>query len=346
MVEEQADKALRWLGGGSTLLGIWLAASWLYVGNDRRLFWGIAAFGLSAGLAWTVRNRLGAGQLWGMLAGTLLLAGWFWGQAARAAHWVEPTLAGPLLQTLSAAALPWLLASIGAAQACRPPGWNTRRLGADELHVLVLLSYVAVLLLPGNAAAWETGGRAQDPFWGVVGAPAAWSAPVLAIGIGLGLGLLALQLLRRPGVAAMLFAAAHFVQAIANFWVVQPAVSPEGGGTDSGVRVAGIAGFFLAMLAAFVLDAAYRLRLTAADERPTLWYAIGSSLLLVLASASILLPRTAASPALSPAAALLVGVGGGLLGLWCGWWGAAAGRALADRALQAGSTAERQSGDG
>jgi len=338
---EQADKALGWLGGGGTLLGIWLAASWLHVGNDPQLFWGIAAFGLSAGLAWAARNRLEAGQPWSVLASTLLLVGWFWGQRARAADWVEPTLAGPLLQTLSAAALPWLLASIGAPL-CRPPSWDTRRLGANELHVLVLLSYVAVLLLPGNAAAWETGGRAQDPFWGVVGTPAAWGAPVLAIGVGLGLGLFALQRLRRPGVAAMLFAAALFVQAIANFWVVQPAVSPESGGADSGLRVAGIAGFFLAMLAAFVLDAAYRLRLTAADERPTLWYAIGSSLLLVLASASILLPRTAASPALSPAAALLVGVGGGLLGLWCGWWGAAAGRALADRALQAGSTAERR----
>lgn len=342
MVEKQADKASRWLGGGGTLLGIWLATSWLHVGNDRQLFWGIAAFGLSAGLAWAVRNRLGARQPWGALAGTLLLVGWFWGQAARAAHWVEPALAGPLLQTAAAAALPWLLAG-GATQVCRPPAdWDLRRLGADELRVLLLLSYVAVLLLPGNAAAWESGGRTQDPFWGVAGAPAAWGAPVLAIGVGAGLGLFALQLLRRPGVAAMLFAAALFVQAIANFWVVQQAISPESGRAEGSVRVAGIAGFLLAMLAAFVLDAVYRLRLGAADERPTLWYAIGSSLLLVLASTLLLLPRTAASPALSPAAALLVGVGGGLLGLWCGGWGAAAGAALADRTPQAGSTAGRR----
>ncbi|MBU6348993.1 MAG: hypothetical protein KGS73_02440 [Chloroflexi bacterium] len=42
-------------------------------------------------------------------------------------------------------------------------------------------------------------------------------------------------------------------------------------------------------------------------------------------SALLLLPRTAASPALSPVAALLVGVGGGLLGLWCAGWGAPGG---------------------
>jgi hypothetical protein len=135
---------------------------------------------------------------------------------------------------------------------------------------------------------------------------------VLAIGVTLLVGQIALQLLRRPGVVVMLCAAVLFYQSIANFAFVRMA-GPVG--LDASAHL-------LALLCAVSMDATYMFRMQIADDRRTLWYALGACVVVTAGAAVILLPGVAGHP---PATLGVIGAlfaGSALVGLWSGWCGA------------------------
>ncbi len=247
------------------------------------------------------RQRLAYGAT---VAGLSYVGARFWLAAEGAATW---------LPQVDAAVLPVLLAVALLQASLLPPraAWDARRLGLREINLVLLLSIPALLLLPGGAASW---GDAQlaSPASGT-GAP--WLAAVTATGVALFCGQVALHALRRPGAAVMVFAAVLFFQATANFLFAQA----------SGAANLDATAHFLAILAAVAMDAVYMIRIYAAEEAPTLWYALTAGIVMAVGVTLILLPSLAGYPAVTPAA--IVGVTGGsaLLGTWCGWSGARVG---------------------
>lgn len=229
------------------------------------------------------------------------------------------------LPSASAVILPILFAAAAIQASLLPSAaaWDVRRLTLRELNVVVLLSIPALLLLSGGANNWrETLHLQQEPGVLAAGLPAGasdavrWLAPVLATGVALFIGQTALHALRRPGAASMVFTAVIFYQAIANFLFAQ----------TSGATSLDAAAHFLALLAAVVLDVVYMIRIYAADERRTLWYALAASVVMAAGTALILLPRTSSYPPVTVTAFVGVMAGSATLGLWCGWSGARFGR--------------------
>jgi hypothetical protein len=143
---------------------------------------------------------------------------------------------------------------------------------------------------------------------------------VLTVGVALFIGQIALQVLRRPGAAVMVFAAAIFYRALANFVLIQ---IPE-------AETVGAAVYFLALAAAGAQDMTYATRLADADVQRTFHFALAAGVSVSIAVALIFWPQLLGVSPLTPERAILViglgapiGVGGG----WCGAiYGRAAGR--------------------
>jgi hypothetical protein len=208
--------------------------------------------------------------------------------------------------TVTLGAVWGMLAGVTLQAAHLPParGWDMHRLGIAELNVILQLSVAALLLLPVNPPTGAT----------------AWLAPVLAVGVALFIGQIALQVLRRPGAAVMVFAAAIFYRALANFVLIQ---IPE-------AETVGAAVYFLALAAAGAQDMTYATRLADADVQRTFHFALAAGVSVSIAVALIFWPQLLGVSPLTPERAILViglgapiGVGGG----WCGAiYGRAAGR--------------------
>lgn len=179
--------------------------------------------------------------------------------------------------------------------------WDMHRLSLPELNVILQLSVAALLLLPTNPPRGTT----------------AWLAPVQVTGVALFAGQIALQALRRPGAAVMVFAAVIFYRALANFVLAQiPDAAPVGAAVH-----------FLALAPAGVLDMAYAVRLTDADVRRTLYFALAAGVSVALAASLIFWPQLPSVPPLTPGVVLLVVGLGAPVGIACGWCGAVLGRA-------------------
>lgn len=263
------------------------------------------------------------------VVGLLFIVTRFW-FAATAATTAAAQGATAWLPLIDAAVLP-LVAAVAAMQAgllSPQAAWDARRLGGREINLVLLLSIAALLLLPGGAAGWadallappEPGGSAA--WFGVAETGSPWLATVTATGVALFCGQVSLHALRRPGAAVTVFAAVLFYQATANFVFAQA----------SGAMGLDATAHFLAILAAVVMDAAYMIRIYAAEENRTLWYASSAGIVAAVGAALILLPRLAGYPAATPAAIVGVTVGSAALGLWCGWCGARLGRLYGARA--------------
>ena len=255
-------------------------------------------------------------------AGLIFVVAHFW-LAAAAATTADAQGAAQWLRLIDAAVLPVLFAAAIQASVLPPTAaWDARRLGAREINLLLLLSIAALLLLPGGDAGWVDALPAAEPFSDATGqsgaalAGAPWLAVVAATGVALFCGQIALHALRRPGAAVMVFAAALFYQATANFVFAQA----------SGATGLDAVAHFLAFVAAIVMDAVYMIRIYAADERPTLWWALAMGITTAVTTALILLPSLAGYPAVTPVTAIGVAAGCAVLGLWCGWCGAGLGR--------------------
>lgn len=322
---------------GSAVLALVILGVWERTGALAAPFWTegawvAGAFLAAAPFAWSaftlVQHRFSAPlrqavALAAMLAGLLLLGALFWLRGMHALGKDAPApVAWEMLPAVGgAAAIPFLLAAVAVQAALLPVRgkWDTRRLDLRAVNGILLLSIMALLLLPGGAAAWQQAhpnpadaSQSVNPFLSVAVGAAPWAVPVLAIGVALFAGQVALQLLRRPGVAVMLFAAVIFYQAIANFVFVQAA----------GVVGLDATAHLLALLAAMMMDAAYMFRLDLADDRRTLWYALSASVAFTAGAALILLPGAVGHPSATPAAVVGVVGGGALAGLSSGWCGA------------------------
>lgn len=322
-------------------LGVWVRTGAFTTQFWVETVWGVGSFVLSGALMWSVvfsprpdallrraspRQRQTIASL-ATLAGLLLIAGLFWIQAARALVTSASLLAAwPLLPVvLSAAATPLMLAAV-AIQATllpAPAAWNARRLGLREMNVALLLSMPAWLLLPSGAGEWGQAqvSRPDAPdviagLFAVTPGPAAWFVPVLVAGVVLFIGQIALQTLRRPGAAVIVFAAVLFYQATANFLFAQAAGDVGPGATAH----------FLAILSAVAMDVAYMYRLPDADDRRTLWYALAIGVVITVGTALILVPRAPGHPPATLEAIAGVLAGSALVGIWCGWCGADVGR--------------------
>jgi hypothetical protein len=154
---------------------------------------------------------------------------------------------------------------------------------------------------------------------GTVSSRPAWLYPALIVGVVLFIGQIALQVLRRPGAAILVFAAVLFFQAITNFLFQQL----------FGAVDVGAAAQFLALIPAAALDVVYVYRLPEADDASTAWIALGAGIVAMLAGGLLLLPRLVADPPVDGATLpgmIVAGIG---VGLFCGWCGARIGRAMA-----------------
>jgi hypothetical protein len=172
------------------------------------------------------------------------------------------------------------------------------RLGLPELNVILQLSVAALLLLPANPPTRAT----------------AWLAPVLATGVVLFAGQIALQMLRRPGAAVMVFAAAIFYRALANFVLAQ---IPE-------AATVGAAVHFLALAAAGAQDMTYAVRLTDADVHANaVHFALAAGVSVSIAVALIFWPQLLGVSAADARESVLLVVGlGAPVGIGFGWCGA------------------------
>jgi hypothetical protein len=299
--------------------GLYALKAWSDAGGASPTFWrqalliAILAAIAGAGAWWRIRVHLHrhlparidahrARRLADLLTlgGLLLLVGFLWVEVRQVA--IE-----------GAAGLPRTVVTLGAVWgmlvgvvllATQLPAvrdWNVRRLSVVELSVILQLSVVVFLLLPVN------------PPTGVT----AWLAAVQTIGVTLFAGQIALQVLRRPGVAVMVIAAVLFYRALANFVLAQ---QPDAAEVGAAVQ-------FLALAPAGALDMAYAVRLADADTRKTLHFALAAGVGVALAAAVIFWPHLPGVSSLTPEGGLLV-IGGGLaVGIACGWCGAAFGRA-------------------
>jgi hypothetical protein len=256
-------------------------------------------------------------------AGLLFVIVNFWLVAAGAVQ-TKTLFPAAWLPFAAAAVLPVLFAAAAIQASLLPPAaWDARRLSLREINVALLLSIPALLLLPGGASGWREALHLQPkPGALAVGLPVGssdavrWLAPVLATGVALFIGQTALHALRRPGAALMVFTAVLFYQATANFVFAQ----------TSGATTLDAAAHVLALLAAVVLDVVYMIRVYAADDRRTLWYALAVSIVMAAGTALLLLPRTPSYPSVAGTAIVGVMTGSATLGLWCGWGGASFGR--------------------
>lgn len=257
------------------------------------------------------------------VSGLLFLFANYWLVAADAVQTKTLFPAG-WLPLAGAVVLPVLFAATAIQVNLLPAvAWDARRLTLREINVVLLLSIPALLLLPGGANGWREALHLQpEPntlalaSFTVSSEAVRWLAPVLATGIALFIGQIALHALRRPGAASMVFTAVIFYQATANFLFTQ----------TSGAANLDAAAHFLALLAAIVLDVVYMIRIHAADDRRTLWYALTASVVMAAGTALILLPRTSSYPPVTVTAFVGVMAGSATLGLWCGWSGARFGR--------------------
>ena len=183
--------------------------------------------------------------------------------------------------------------------------WDTRRLGLREVNAILLLSVAAyLLLLPAEPT--------TQPLW-------LFSA--LATGVSLFAGQAALQMLRRPGVAVVVFAAGLFYQALANFALAQTpaAVAAKGEPPSAAAQ-------FLALAPAAAMDAIYMLRLPDADARPTLWLAMAAGIAVSFSAEVFFLVQLSGSASLASTAIVRALMASAVVGLWCGWCGAQFGR--------------------
>ncbi|HHY56943.1 MAG TPA: hypothetical protein GYA08_16075 [Chloroflexi bacterium] len=319
-----------------TLLGIMIGApaclyvfgAWIDAVSIMPLFWRqaililIATAAVSAGAWWiTCRRalrlpfmRTGA-PLAQRLAYLLTFLGWLllvvllWGEVRQVALLGVPS---PTRMVLTLVAVWGLLVGVIAQVVQLPPAqaWDMHRLGAPELNLILQLAVVALLLLPATPPAGTM----------------AWLTPVQVIGVALFAGQLALQVLRRPGVAVMIFAAVLFYRALANFVLAQ----------QPNATAVGAAVHFLALAPAGALDMVYALRLANADALRTFHFALAAGISVALIAALIFWPQLPGAPPLTPETGVLVSGPGALIGLACGWCGAILGRTL--RAAPGGPT--------
>lgn len=303
--------------GAPAFLGVF--GAWIDVGGNIPAFWrqalliaGATAI-VSAGAWWFTRPQMrrrteacvesrSAQYLAYLitLLSLLLLAGLLWLDIRQA----PATGATSLAHTAITLAGVWVLLAGVTFQAMHlPPAqdWNMHRLGVPELNLILQLSVAAFLLLPTNPPRGAT----------------AWLAPVLVTGVALFAGQIALQALRRPGAAVMVFAAVIFYRALANYVLAQ---TPEAAPVGAAVQ-------FLALAPAGALDTAYAVRLPDADARRTLYFALAAGVSVALAASLIFWPQLPGVPPLTPENVLLVVGLGALVGVGFGWCGAACGRA-------------------
>lgn len=200
-----------------------------------------------------------------------------------------------------------LLTTAAAFQAARlqpPPTWRTRRLTLREVNVIVLLSAGAALLL-ANAAPAGLGLSAA------LSTTNRWIFPAAVTGIALFCGQLALQLVRRPGAAMILFAAVLLYRALANFLLAQTHTVPG----------SAAAAEFLALVPAVLMDAVYMVRLPEAGAPRTM-----RSALLIATVATVAVALLVAPQLFGGAFTLWEIVGavsaGLVVGVWCGQCGA------------------------
>ncbi len=315
---------------------VWLVlltlASWLQRGDWTawvgQAAWVAMLFGVSAALTWLVFFRrslsplkVAPGRRWEGVAilgiGFALYIGLFatWiasGEMSVSTSWRQQLLAG------TAVASPILFSgatqqafALSATNFSTTNAWNARRLQLGEIALLLLFSLMAFPLLSAALGADSSDGGAAQRWM--------WMATALAIGAALFLGQMALQALRRPGAAMLIFAAALFYQALVNF----------GYARAHGESGPGAAVHLLALAAAAAMDVMYMLRLPDADSKASLRSALGVATLAAFTLAAFFRMQMFGVPSLDPPLAL-VGLGAGaVLGLWCGWRGAEIGRWLA-----------------
>ncbi len=293
--------------------------AWSDAGGASPTFWrqalliAIAAAVTGAGAWWRIHARgrrprpagISSRHDWRLadlltLGGLLLLVGFLWMDVR---GFAVDGAAGLARTVLTLGAVWGMLAGV-IWQAARLPvvrAWNVHRLQAIELSVILQLSVAVSLLLPVNPPTGD----------------AAWLVAVQATGVTLFAGQIALQLLRRPGVAIMVIAAVLFYRALANFVLAQ---QPDAASVGAAVQ-------FLALAPAGALDVAYAVRLADADARQTLHFALASGTGVALAATLIFWPQLPGVPPLTPGMGLLVVVSGAAIGIACGWCGTVFGRA-------------------
>jgi len=306
--------------------GLRMLGAWIDAGGNPVMFWREAlviagvAVSMAGALWWGVFHPTRRGVLLRTsrgvrqrlvylttLAGVLLLAGLLWAATRPAPGGDAAYMASDLVRLGLTTCAIWVLLAgvvVQASLLAPPRAWDVRRLSVRELNAILQLAMAAWLLLPTNPPAGTS-------------ATVAWLLPVQVLGVGLFIGQLALQVLRRPGVAVMVFAAVLFYHALANFALVQFTAAT---GLTAVVQ-------FLALAPAASLDATYMMRLTDADSRVTFRYALVASSVVTVGAALFSLPQTPGFPPLSVASALLVVALGAPVGIGCGWSGATIGRA-------------------
>jgi hypothetical protein len=234
------------------------------------------------------------------ILGLLLLVGLLWIDTRQ----VSAAGAASLTRTAISLGAVWMLLTGVVLQAMHlapARDWDMHRLSLPELNVILQLSVAALLLLPTNPPRGTT----------------AWLAPVQVTGVALFAGQSALQVLRRPGTAVMVFAAVIFYRALANFVLAQiPDAAPVGAAVH-----------FLALAPAGALDMAYAVRLPDADARRTLYFALAAGVSVALSAALIFWPQLPGVPPLTPEIVLLVVGLGAPVGIGFGWCGATVGSA-------------------
>lgn len=309
---------------------VWLVllalASWMQGGglatSAGAIAWVIALFSVSSALAWfTLLRRtffsfkgVSGNRLEGLAIlalGVTLFAMLFvtWIAAEKmgsSPEWPQRLLAA------TAVASPILFAG-AARQASMLPtmkAWNARRLQGGEIVLLLLLSLMAFPLLSGALGMGSLEGAATQSQM--------WMTTVLATGTALFIGQVGLQVLRRPGAAMIVFAAALFYQAFVNFGYAH--ALGEGG--------PGAAAHFLALAAAAAMDVVYMLRLPDADSQASLRSALGVGVLVAFTTAAFFRAPMFGITSLDLPLAAIAFAAAAAFGGWSGWCGARGGRWL------------------
>jgi len=298
----------------------------------------IALFSISSALAWftllrrtffsfkgVIGNRLGGLAILalGVTLFVMLFVTWIAsGEIGSSPEWPQQLLAA------TAVASPILFAG-AARQASTLPTmktWNARRLQGGEIVLLLLLSLMAFSLLSGALGRGSLEGAATQPRM--------WMTTVLATGIALFVGQIALQVLRRPGAAMIVFAAALFYQAFVNF----------GYAHTLGKSGPGAAAHLLALAAAAAMDVVYMLRLPDADSPASLRSALGVGVLVAFTTAAFFRVPMFGVVSLDLPLAAVAFAAAAAFGVWSGWCGAEGGRWLTASAwLRIQDSAEKHS---
>jgi hypothetical protein len=323
---------------------VWLVllalASWMQGGDlassAGTIAWMIALFSVSSALAWFMLLRRtpfsfkGIGNYLAGLAtlalGVTLFAMLFvtWiasGEMRSSPEWPQQLLVA------TAVASPILFAG-AARQASTLPTmtWNARRLQGGEIVLLLLLSLMAFSLLSGALG--------MGSFEGAATQSQMWMTTVLATGTALFIGQVGLQVLRRPGAAMIVFAAALFYQAFVNFGYAH--TLGEGG--------PGAAAHFLALAAAAAMDVVYMLRLPDADSQASLRSALGVGVLVAFTTAAFFRAPMFGVASLDLPLAAIAFAAAAAFGGWSGWCGARGGQWLTGSVrLRVQNSAEKRS---